>query len=98
VLHRRWPGYGRRGRSHLEPGNARSLGIGSTHISDHTGIGVPIFVGSRHVVAAISCSVLSGRFLGDKRSRMVAIMQSEAQIIGGQINPLDPILVSPIRR
>jgi DNA-binding IclR family transcriptional regulator len=89
-------------RLHKEIANTRdrgfTMGIGSARISDHTGIGVPIFNSSRRVVAAISCSVLTGRFLSDKPSRMINMMRSEAQIIEGQINPLDPILVSPSRR
>lgn len=74
-----------------------SLGTGSLRIPEYTGVGVPVFNDHGRPVAAISCSALVGRFLAEKRKQMTTMMISEAKIIQGQINPLDPFLVAPIR-
>lgn len=75
-----------------------TLGICSTRIPDHTGIGIAIFDNRKRVVGAISCSILVGRFVAEKRNRMIVAMRSEAQIVEKQINPLDPVLTGPIRQ
>lgn len=75
-----------------------TFGISSTQIPDHTGIGVPIFNARRRAVGAISCSVLLGRFLPDKRMAMVRAIRQEAQVIERQINPLDPFLTGSVRQ
>lgn len=69
-----------------------AVGFGPTSLNDFTGIGFPVFNSRRRVVGALSCSVLLGRFLNEKRTQMIATMQAEVQVIEGQINPLDPSL------
>jgi len=72
-------------------------GICSNRIPDHTGLGMPIFDNQRRIIGALSCSILIGRFIADKRNRMIVTMRSEIKIIEKLINPLDPILTGKIR-
>ncbi len=72
-------------------------GICSTRIPDHTGLGMPIFDSQRRVVGAMSCSILIGRFVPDKRNRMIRAMSAEIKIVEKQLNPLDPVLTGHIR-
>lgn len=75
-----------------------AFGVCSCRLTDYTGLGFPVFNDRRRVVGALSCSVLVGRFLNEKRERMIKAMQGEVQIIERQLNPLDPSLLVPPRR
>lgn len=78
-------------------GRGYTQGICSNRIPDHTGLGLPIFDSRRRVVGALSCSILIGRFVAERRNRMIVAMKAEAQIVERQINPLDPVLTGPAR-
>ena len=76
----------------------RRQGYASTNsglIEGMAGVAVPVLDGQGRIAAALSIGTLTGRLEGDRLRIVVDLLQREADLLAGRINPFDRTLRRP---